>query len=431
MSLSKLLAIALISFFSVSVPGQSLSFERDRHKMILSRVKSDLVKNYYDPEFKKVDVELKYQEAIENIKNANSVGQMSSSVAQFLAEFDDSHLFYLPPQKANTVDYGIDFRMAGDKCLVTHIDKGSDAEKKGLQVGDQLRAISGLGPTRETLWKIRYFFYALFPQPELKLAVIKPDGAAVEYVIVPKISSRPRITRFDINEAIRESVRDYNNATKQYFHDKLEGVVIWKMPSFSLDPQKVDSTINNLRKSPAILFDLRGNGGGRVDMVLRLIGSLFDKDVKIGDEKTRKGSNEVVAKTIGKDAYAGKIVVLIDSESASASEVFAKVIQLERRGTVIGERSAGAVMKSRQFGHQLGDAIVFSFGTSVTIADLVMTDGKSLEKIGVTPDITLTPTPRDLASNRDPVLSTALRTLGVEVSPESAFEIFAHTLDRP
>src|SRR5258708_17501049 len=163
------------------------------------------------------------------------------------------------------------------------------------------------------------------------------------------------------------------------------------MPGFSLDPTRGDDMMGKARKFPAIILDLRGNSGGRVDMLLRLIGNIFSEGTKVYDEKRRKETKEVDAKSIGKNAFTGKLVVLIDSGSASASEVFSRVIQLEKRGTIIGDRSAGAVMESRIFPHQLGVGVLVPFASSITVADLIMKDGISLEKVGVTPDILLTP----------------------------------------
>ncbi len=132
--------------FVFSAFGQDLRFERSRHKQMLKLVKDDVKKNYFDPAFKGLDIEAGYQRAAEKLEKAESIGQMSGVVAQFLMDFDDSHLFFLPPGKQNKTHYGFRFRMMGDKCLVYHVNKDSDAEKKGLAVGDQIYAIQGLIP---------------------------------------------------------------------------------------------------------------------------------------------------------------------------------------------------------------------------------------------------------------------------------------------
>ena len=368
------------------------------------------------------------------MEKAQSIGQMSGIIAQFLVDFDDSHLFFVPPGKANKTEYGFDYRMAGQKCFVVRVDKKSDAEKAGLEVGDELLAIEGLQPTRDTLWKIQYLLNRLRPQPGLNVIATKPNGQNVKYTIPAKISKGKKVMNLtgpDLNEYIRESEDAYSKRVKQYFLDKLDGVFIWKMPSFSLEPAKVDDLMGRAKKSPAIIFDLRGNSGGRVDMLVRLIGNVFDQDVKVADEKKRKETKEIIAKSRGKEAYTGKIIVLVDSGSASASEVFSRVIQLEKRGQVIGDRSAGAVMESRFYGRQLGLDTVIVFGTSVTIADLIMEDGKSLEKTGVVPDVTIIPTGKDVATKRDIVLSRAIESLGLSMTPEVAGAIFPEEEDEP
>jgi len=82
-------------------------------------------------------------------------------------------------------------------------------------------------------------------------------------------------------------------------------------------------------------------------------------------------------------------------------------------------------MVAQFYQHQLsGRAIVY--WASVTEADLVMTDGKSLERVGVTPDEVMIPTASDLAKGADPVLAYAAGTLGVKMNPEEAGKLFPY-----
>ena len=133
-----------------------------------------------------------------------------------------------------------------------------------------------------------------------------------------------------------------------------------------------------------------------------------------------------MAKTRGGGVFKGDLIVVVDHDSASAAEVFAKVIQLEKRGKIVGDKTRGAVMTSRFFPLESGIGNILPFGASVTVGDLIMTDGKSLEKIGVTPDEIVLPSGKDLATAKDPVLAQAAKMAGVNITPEEAGKFFPY-----
>jgi len=148
---------------------------------------------------------------------------------------------------------------------------------------------------------------------------------------------------------------------------------------------------------------------------------VFDHDVHIYDVVSRGQVKSETVKSQGKQAFAGFLVVLVDSNSSSAAETFARVVQLEKRGLIIGDRTSGQVRESLRFRHnefQAGSTP--QYVVSVSVADLILADGKSLEGRGVTPDIMVLPTQRDLATGRDPVLAEALKLLGHPMDPEQA-----------
>ena len=134
----------------------------------------------------------------------------------------------------------------------------------------------------------------------------------------------------------------------------------------------------------------------------------------------------MVAKTRGPNGFKGKLIVLVDSESGSASEIFARIIQLERRGQVLGDVSSGAVMQSVVSSQEMGSDNVVPFAISITNADVIMSDGKSLEHVGVIPDEVVFPSGADLAAGRDPVLARAVELLGGKLSAEDAGKLFKY-----
>ncbi len=403
--------------------------DRDRGRVILSTIKDELKKNYYDASFHGMDLEARFKIADQKIKEAQSLGQIFGIIGQVLVELEDSHTFFVPPGRSNKTEYGWQMQVIGDKCYVVAVRPGSDAETKGLKVGDEVYSIDGVGPIRENIWKINYLYRALRPRPGMHLVIIKPDGKQQELDVLARVEQGKRVMDLtggngtDIWNLIRESENESRLHRHRYV-ELGEELFVWKMPEFDLLKDKVDDFVGKFRKKKGLILDLRGNHGGYEETLLRLLGNFLDHDVKVGDLKRRKETKPLLAKTRGDQIFTGKLVVLIDSESGSAAELFARVMQLEKRGTVIGDRSAGKVMRAKEYPHKIGIDTIVPYGVSVTDADIIMSDGKSLEHVGVTPDEIKLPTAADLAAQRDPVLAYAASLLGATIAPEKAGALF-------
>jgi C-terminal processing protease CtpA/Prc len=108
-----------------------------------------------------------------------------------------------------------------------------------------------------------------------------------------------------------------------------------------------DASSDIARQHKTLVLDLRGNAGGSMALNQRLLGSVMDHEVTIGKRVMRGGQKPEIAKSREKKLFTGNLIVLVDSDSASASELFARVVQLEHRGTVMGDRSSGSVMEAR------------------------------------------------------------------------------------
>ncbi|MGH9872643.1 MAG: S41 family peptidase [Pyrinomonadaceae bacterium] len=422
-----LMQAALLPSYSQSRPT---GVDIDRGHEMLRQIKDDLKKNYYDPTYHGMDVEARFKAADEKIKQAASLSQIFGIIAQVLLDLDDSHTFFLPPQRSARAEYGWQAQVIGDKAYVVAVRPGSDAEAKGLRPGDEIVSVDGVHLSRKNLWIFGYLYYALRPQPAMQLAVVKPDGKQEQIDVLTKIEEGRRRLDLtgrgagaDFHTLVLESEAD-RRLHRHRWVESGEELFVWKMPDFDLSKQGVDDMVSKFRKRKMLILDLRGNGGGYVDALTQLLGYFFDHDVKVGDPKGRKETKPVIAKSQGNDIFPGKLIVLIDSGSASAAELFARVVQLEKRGTVIGDNSAGSVMRSIQYERKLGLDTIILWGVSITNADLRMSDGKSLEHVGVVPDETRLPTAADLAAKCDPVLAYAVSLMGGNLSPEKAGALF-------
>jgi carboxyl-terminal processing protease len=403
-----------------------LNFHRERGRIMLRAIKDDLKKNYYDANFHGMDVEERFKAADAKMKEAQSVGQVFGIIAQALVDLNDSHTFFLPPGRANRTEYGWQMQSFGDKVFVSAIKPGSDAEKKGLKTGDQILSVSGIEPSREDLWKLIYMYYTLRPQPGLRLVVKSPEGQQRELDVMANIKQGKMVTDLtgqDIWDLMRQAEAE-DRLNRQRYVEAGDKLLIWKMPSFAIGEGEVDGMMGKARNREALILDLRGNPGGYVKTLEWFTGYFFDKEIKIAELKGRKEMKPQMSKPHGDRNFKGRLIVLVDSKSGSAAEIFARVVQLEKRGVVIGDRTAGAVMQSQTFDHQLGSDTVVFYGVSVTNADVIMSDGKSLEGIGVAPDELLFPTAADLAAKRDPVLSRAAVMAGFELPPDKAGAMF-------
>jgi len=389
---------------------------------MLRTADADVQKHYYDSKLHGIDWRARVQDAKKNIETARSMDDAVSEIAALLDSLHDSHTFLVLPPRTHVHDYGFQMEMIGDRCFVVRVRAGSDAEKKGLRQGDEIRAVNEYPVSRKNFRRLVYIVNVLRPQPELRLTLADATGGHRQVDVMTRFQLST-VNRYFLHQGINARVRDVDEERRilraRYF-EKGTDLLVVKIPEFTFSANEVDSIVGRMRAHRGVVLDLRGNPGGYVDTLDRLLGGLFQDDLKILDRLGREGTKSVSATGRHHDAFTGRFAVLIDSESASASEVLARVVQLERRGFIVGDSSSGNAMEARIYPHAITlDSPVF-YAISVTDADLVMPDGKSLEHVGVEPDIVILPTSQDLANKRDPVLSKAAGLVGAQLSPEEA-----------
>lgn len=400
------------------------NLERGQAEDMLQVVANDIRKHYYDPKFHGVDWDARVAKAKQEIDKATSMNMAISYIAAAMDSLNDSHTNFYPPQRAHRYDYGWRYQMIGERCYVTDVRPKSDAEAKGVKPGDEVLTINGYLVERNSLWKMEYLLQTLRPQPSLKLLLQLPsDGTSREVELKASEQLRKRPTDLSFNP-----LREWEDEARVMRGRSLEmgeELMILKFPYFEFSNAEVASIFAKARKHRTLIVDLRGNHGGSVATLKTFVGFLFEKDTKLADRVTRKETVPAVAKS-QHGVFTGKLIVLVDSESASAAEVVARVVQIEKRGVVLGDRSSGSVMESKYFPNRMGGDSVFFYGETISDADLIMTDGKSLEHTGVTPDEMMLPTAKDVASGRDPVLARAAEMAGVKLTPEAAGKLFPY-----
>ncbi|MGA3161077.1 MAG: S41 family peptidase [Terracidiphilus sp.] len=408
---------------------QAPAMSKDQQEMIaviLREAHDEVKKHYYDATLHGLDWDARYKQYTDSIAKARNLGEGYRAVAAFLEGLKDSHTYFMPPWSPIHIDYGFRYALVGDTCYITQLRPGSDAASK-LHIGDQVVKMSGFTVNRGDFHDIQYYFNLLVPQTAVSFELLSPAGEARHEFINTKVVSRKLI--LDLNNASDlwefDHMREEEDLASQSRLVERGDIAIWKLKEFNLDSDQTEKAFWIIRKHKTLILDLRGNPGGTVTSLKLVAAGLFDHDVKIGDRVGRKDNKPIIAKHDGKP-FEGKVIVLVDAASSSCSELLARIVQIEHRGTVIGDKTAAAVMEAKFYSETQGDAAKISYGFSVTDANLIMSDGQNLEKTGVTPDELLLPTAADLAAGRDPVLAHAAELAGVKLDPEAAGKLFPY-----
>jgi carboxyl-terminal processing protease len=420
-------SVCLLTIVCVFLPvaGWSQHYTKSDRRLaesMLGDADADVQKHYYDSKFHGVDWRARVQEARKNIVAARSMDDAVSEIAALLDSLHDSHTFLLLPPRTQIHDYGFQMEMIGDRCYVVRVRAGSDAEKKGLRKGDEVRAVNEYPVSRKNFRRLVYIVNVLRPQPELRLTLADAPGGQRQLEVMTRYQVST-VNKYFMHQGINALVRDADakrEILRPRYLEKGDDLLVVKIPEFAFSSSEVDTIVGKMRAHRGVVLDLRGNPGGYVDTLDRLVSGLFQTDQKILDRVSRDATKSLSATGRHHDAFTGRFAVLIDSESASASEVLARVVQLEKRGFIVGDRSSGSVMEARVYPHEVALDSPVSYAISVTDADLVMTDGQSLEHVGVDPDILILPTSEDLVNNRDPALAKAAGLVGAKLSPEEA-----------
>lgn len=424
-----LCVVALVVLFAAPLPAQKLSrMDRELAETMLDNVSRDMETYYYDPKLEGLEWTGLVEDAKAKIDQAPNMAVANAEIAALLEKLNDSHTRFIPPRNLITARYGFDFKIFGKNAYITHVKQGSDAAKKGLATGDQLLLLNGFTVDRDGAEKLKVAMNVLMPQKSLDLVFCDLSSKVIKETVQAEVKRTGQVmglgdSTWNLNERIMRGENSWEKERSRY-KELGPDLMVLKIPAFVETRSDVDDLFRKAKNHKALIVDLRGTPGGRVDSVMDFLGDVFTHEIKVGNWVARNKTEKLVVRPNSRDAFTGDLIVLIDSETASGGEIFSRMIQLEERGTILGDHSSGMTMESEYQIHRYGENPIYYYGDSVTVASTVMEDGKSLEHIGVEPDRKMLPSAADIAAKRDPVLAYAAGLEGVKLSPEDAAKLF-------
>ncbi len=247
----------------------------------------------------------------------------------------DPHSVYIPASSLKAVNedldgsfsgVGISFTIQNDTVTVIEVISGGPAEKVGVMAGDRIVSIDGEPFTGSQITN------------ETVMTTLRGEKGSAVRLGIKRSSSKKElaydVTRGDI---------PVTSIDASYMID--EGVGFIKVNKFGRTTfNEFFQSMMQLQRDGAAdyIVDLRGNGGGFMEMAVLMANEFLPRGATIVYTKGRDGRNDqyTVADGTGSFQDAG-LTVLIDEFSASASEIFAGAMQDNDRGVIIGRRSFG------------------------------------------------------------------------------------------
>ena len=308
------------------------------------------------------------ESAIENlyVDKIDNAELVESAIRGMLKELDP-HSTYLTPDEVeksneslqgNFDGIGIQFNMIEDTLFVVQPLPNGPSEKVGILAGDRIitvndTTIAGVKMSQENIMK----------------RLRGPKGTEVKIGV--KRQGLDELVYFNV---IRDKI-PVNTVDAAYM--AADGVGYIKVSSFGLTTlQEFREKMKELQSAGAksLILDLQGNGGGYLHAAVELANEFLERDQLIVYTEGRRSPRSGYRATGNGMFRKGKLVVLIDEFSASASEIVSGAIQDWDRGTVVGRRSFGKGLVQRPIEFHDGSMI------RLTIAQYFTPVGRCIQK---------------------------------------------------
>ena len=293
---------------------------------------------------------------------------INGAIDGMMKSLDDKHsMFFDKEAKKEFEDelsgtyYGIgaEIKETNEKeVMVNKVFDGSPAEKAGLKQGDIFVSIDGKSTEGKTPTEIAKTLRS--KSKDSSTIVIKRDGE-------------------EVTIKVQKDIVDLLSVSSEMLEDNVGyiSVTIFGERTYT---QFVDA-INNLEGQgmKSLIIDLRGNSGGYLSTVTNMISEFVDSKTVIYQMKTRKGTTPYTSVNNKTKNY--KIVVLVDENSASASEIMASAMQEQYHATLVGVTTYGK--GTVQEPKDLSNGTLIKY----TIQEWLTSKGNSINDKGVKPDV--------------------------------------------
>ncbi|WP_299058905.1 S41 family peptidase [uncultured Polaribacter sp.] len=300
------------------------------------------------------------------VDTVNTDNLLDGAITQMLGKLDP-HSVYIPREnlqavkenmQGNFVGIGVQFRMINDSITVIQPIKGGPSIKAGIKAGDRI-----LMANKDTLFGKKIVSdnvpNYLKGEPNTKVALQIYRKSTDSLFTIDITRGKVNIKSVDLAYMINDSVG----------YIKLDR---FARNTFSEFKTSLNTLVDNGMTD--LVLDLRGNGGGFIDIANSIIDEFLEEDKLIVFTKNNKNKIEESFATSDGDFEKGGLYVLIDENSASASEIVAGALQDNDKGTIIGRRSFGKGLV--QIEMDLGDGSA----VRLTTARYYTPTGRSIQK---------------------------------------------------
>ncbi len=262
------------------------------------------------------------------------------------------------PLQGNFEGIGVQFQMVEDTLFIVQPVSNGPSEKVGILAGDRIIAVNDT-----TIAGVK------MSQEEIMSRLRGPKGTKVELTIVRRGVSEP--LRFTVK---RDNIPIFSLDASYLIEPRIGYIRINRFGATTAE--EFSTTMKALQKKGMkdLIIDLQGNGGGYLNAAIDIVNKfLQQKELIVYTEGRASKRSDFLAKGDGKFKD-GRLIVLVDEYSASASEIVAGAIQDWDRGVIVGRRSFGKGLVQRPIDLPDGSMI------RLTIARYYTPSGRSIQK---------------------------------------------------